>query len=125
VVEVSSLLLGLPSQVAGDLDQRRSCLALLRKGQGPDGGWGPYVNAPAEVFDTALALLALSGWPDRNEVEPMLERGRAYLLANQSQDGSWPETTRPTGGESYAQRLSTTGWAILALLATEQRPKKK
>ena len=33
----------------------------------------------------------------------MIQRGRAYLLATQQPDGSWPETTRPRGGESYAQ----------------------
>jgi hypothetical protein len=48
----------------------------------------------------------------------MIQRGRAYLLSSQQGDGSWPETTRPRGAESYAQRLSTTGWATLALLAT-------
>ena len=35
----------------------------------------------------------------------------------QEADGSWPETTRPPGADSYAQRISTTGWALLALLS--------
>jgi hypothetical protein len=34
----------------------------------------------------------------------------------QMSDGSWPETTRPSNQESYAQRISTTGWALLALM---------
>lgn len=90
---------------------------LLKRGQGRDGGWGPYVDAPAEVFDTALAVLALSEVP-RDEARDLIARGRTHLIARQSPDGSWPETTRPSGGESYAQRLSTTGWATLALLRT-------
>jgi hypothetical protein len=45
-----------------------------------------------------------------------IAHGRDYLTRSQSSDGSWPETTRPTGQESYAQRISTTGWALLALL---------
>jgi hypothetical protein len=47
------------------------------------------------------------------------------LLARQATDGSWPATTRPPGVESYAQQLSTTGWATLALLATRGQEKKK
>jgi hypothetical protein len=41
-----------------------------------------------------------------------------YLIDQQQADGSWAETTRPSGGESYAQRISTTAWALLALLAS-------
>ncbi len=86
---------------------------LLRRGQSSDGGWGPAVTSPPEVFDTALALLGLAevGGPPE-----LIARGRAFLEKMQYADGSWPETTRPPGAESYAQRISTTGWATLALL---------
>jgi hypothetical protein len=50
----------------------------------------------------------------------MITRGRSFLIAQQQRDGSWVETTRPRGGESYAQRISTTGWAALALLALRE-----
>lgn len=116
VVDAAAVLLGLGGATGESAAQkRRECLETIRKGQGSDGGWGPFVNAPAEVFDTALVLLALQG---QNTAE-MRQRGRSYLIAQQQEDGSWTETTRPTGGESYAQRLSTTGWATLALLATK------
>ena len=49
----------------------------------------------------------------------MIRRGREFLLKSQYADGSWPETTRPPGAESYAQRVSTSGWAALALLVTK------
>src|SRR5262249_25947107 len=78
---------------------------------------GPYVSSPPEVFDTAMVLLALARLKDRREVQPMMARGRTWLLAAQNEDGTWRETTRPPGAESYAQRLSTTGWATLALLS--------
>ena len=55
----------------------------------------------------------------------MLRRGRAYLLAAQQEDGSWKETTRPAGGDSYAQRVSTTGWALQALLTTRPDSARK
>ena len=68
---------------------------------------------------TALALLALDRHRDRPGIASMIARGRAYLVESQQEDGSWTETTRPTGAESYAQRLSTTGWATLALLTVK------
>jgi squalene cyclase len=106
---------------------RRTCLSIIRNGQAPSGGWGPFVTAAPQVFDTAMAVLALS----QLAVEPRLARstyrpeelkeaiakGKAYLASQQRPDGSWPETTRPANQESYAQRISTTGWAMLALLS--------
>ncbi len=101
--------------------QRRHCLELVRKGQTGEGGWGPYLNSAAESFDTAVVLLALARHAERAEVTEMLRKGRAYLLSMQEEDGNWAETTRPTGRESYAQRLSTTGWATLALLESADK----
>jgi hypothetical protein len=128
VFDASSLLLAL--DLAGDVmadGLRRTALSIVRTGQGPNGGWGPDATAPPQVFDTALAVLALSAL----NVEPRIARstyrpeelleaiakGKAFIESQQQPDGSWPETTRPAGQESYAQRISTTGWALLALLA--------
>lgn len=103
---------------AGPAVLRARALERLGAGQSADGGWGPYASAPPEPFDTALALLALSRLAPTAATRALVRRGRAYLVSTQSPDGGWPETTRPAGAESYAQRLSTTGWAALALLAT-------
>ena len=102
----------------GAVSQRKACLELLKKGEAKEGGWGPYVNSPPEVFDTALVVLALSRQPETEQTRLWLRRGRAYLVRNLQEDGSWPETTRPAGETSYAERLSTAGWATRALLAT-------
>lgn len=127
VIDAAGTLLGL--DLASDVmaeNLRRTSLQIVRQGQSPSGGWGPYVTAAPQVFDTAMAVLALS----LLDVEPRLARstyrpeelkdaiakGKAYLVAQQRPDGSWPETTRPADQESYAQRISTTGWAMLALL---------
>ena len=75
-------------------------------------------RSAVEVFDTAVVLFALAEQGPTLEIEAWRKRGRARLLAEQEKDGSWTETTRPSGAESYAQRLSTTGWATLALLVT-------
>ena len=97
---------------------RESSLEFLRRAQTSDGGWGPYADSPPEAFDTALALLALADFRSESEVPEMIQRGRKFLVATQWPDGSWSATTRPSGGQSYAQQISTAGWATLALLAT-------
>jgi hypothetical protein len=129
VLDASSVLIGLgDARDAAAAARRAEALDVVKRGQGPDGGWGPYVTSQAEPFDTALALLALA--PLRSagvavtpfapgEIDAAIARARAYLLSTQAEDGSWPETTRPPGGESYAQRISTSAWALLALFATD------
>ncbi|MFN0122679.1 MAG: hypothetical protein ACKV2V_19450, partial [Blastocatellia bacterium] len=103
--------------------QRAAAWRMLRRAQTRDGGWGPYADAPPETFDTALVLLALDAARQagmKDGMREMIARGRRFLIAGQTADGSWPATTRPSGGDSYAQMMSTTAWATLALLATEQ-----
>jgi len=116
VLDAASILFGLGDANDGTAQaQRQRVLSLRREGQAADGGWGPFVTSQPEVFDTALAVLALS---QAREMPEATRRGRSYLLERQQDDGSWVETTRPSGGESYAQRISTTAWALLALLAS-------
>ena len=102
-------------------ERRPECLELILRAQTSDGGWGPQIHAPAEPFDTAVVLLALVSVADRPETRRLRERGRAYLLRAQLPSGGWPETTRPPGSQSYAQHVSTSGWATLALLGTRGR----
>ena len=89
---------------------------MLIRAQGKGGGWGPFERSSPEAFDTAIALIALDRHRDQPGVEGAIARGRRHLAATQSEDGSWAETTRPSEGESYAQRVSTTAWAAMALL---------
>jgi hypothetical protein len=103
-----------------DRAQCQDCLEVIRRGEAKTGGWGPYTNSAPEPFDTAVVLLALSQIKGLPDVDALLRRGRRYLVGSQLPDGSWVETTRPAGAESYAQRLSTAGWATLALLATRE-----
>ncbi len=119
------LALDLSSDVMAET-LRRASLGIVRTAQAPGGGWGPEAGAPPQVFDTAVAILALSLLDTEprlarstyrpEELKDAIAKGKAYLIAQQRPDGSWPETTRPAGQESYAQRISTTGWALLALL---------
>jgi hypothetical protein len=119
--------IGLRAQREGaDGDRRRLALDFLKRAQGRDGGWGAYATTASEPFDTAIAMLALNEVakrPDSDsapfssaELKAAIARGREFLIRDQMPDGSWPETTRPAHQESYAQRISTTAWAVLALM---------
>jgi squalene cyclase len=114
----TSILSLTPDAAESARTRQRDGVELLRRAQTRDGGWGPYADSPPEAFDTAIALLALAETRETPGVEEMIQRGRSFLMAQQHPDGGWPATTRPSGGQSYAQRTSTTGWAMLALLAT-------
>ena len=92
---------------------RADCRKLLLDAQTSDGGWGVQPRMPAEAFDTAMVLLALRGQG------PAADRGRRFLVKLQDSEGAWPETTRPSGGQSYAERISTAGWVVYALLEME------
>jgi hypothetical protein len=79
------------------------------------GGFAPWEQGPSEVFDTALALLALEAQPAAPDIERARAAARGYLEREQELDGGWRETTRPAGGESRAHRVSTSAWAAQAL----------
>ncbi len=106
-VDAAALLLASP--------ERTDCRKILLDAQTSDGGWGAQPKMPAEAFDTAMVLLALRG------EGPAAARGRAWLAKMQDREGAWPETTRPSGGQSYAERISTAAWVAYALLETQPR----
>src|SRR5262249_2301614 len=109
------------SSLAVLTNRKQAAVAFIQQAES-DQGWGPFVHSPPEPFDTAVALLALARQPRHSSVVGMIARGRAYLIGAQRPDGSWRETTRPAGADSYAERVSTTAWATLALLLTKRPP---
>jgi len=118
IPEIATWLLA-SSELRALRPKQNAWLATIQAAQTHDGGWGPYADAPPEVFDTALVLLALAEIHDKSATREMIERGRKFLIGGQNTDGSWPATTRPRGSQSYAQLISTTAWAAMALMATE------
>jgi hypothetical protein len=123
VLDAAAVLLTIgKSDDAADQLRRAQALQLIAAAESEGGGWGPFVNSPPEAFDTALVLLALAAQgdslPSHGGRAESISRGRAYLVSLQNGDGSWPATTRPPGVDSYAQQVSTTGWALQALLLT-------
>jgi hypothetical protein len=127
LVDATGVLLALGTELDVMAVKSRSlALDILRSAQSAGGGWGPTAGAPPEVFDTALAMLALAELArdarvartafGESNLALALSRGRAFLQAAQQPDGSWPPTMR--GGErpNDAARVATTAWALLALL---------
>jgi len=115
LLDTAAMLLALPRSE----EVRQKCLPMLLASQTSDGGWGPQPHAPAEAFDTAVVVLALRA-VGAEYTGPIyngpISRARAFLIALQDASGGWPETTRPSGGQSYAERVSTAAWVTLALL---------
>jgi hypothetical protein len=91
-------------------------LDVLLRSQAANGSW---INEP---FDTALALIAISKARPSPEITDRIARARAWLLRMQLPPGGWPGTTRPPGGGSYAQHVSTSAWAAIALAMTQSPP---
>jgi squalene cyclase len=95
----------------------RASLEKLFQMQLADGSW---VHEP---FDTAIALLALGEAQSKArpipEISDRIARARTWLLKTQFPEGGWPGTTRPAGGASYAQHISTTAWTAIALAVTK------
>ena len=110
---VAAAALVLASRIEANRLQVEPALKLLKSSQNSDGGWGPYLHSPSEPFDTALVSLALG----KQLGGQWRTRARGFLERRQNADGSWPATTRPAGGDSYAQQVSTTAWVLMALLA--------
>src|SRR5262249_34702376 len=75
IVDAAAVLLGLEGAIDPAAQaQRRSCLTLIQKGQSREGGWGPYVKAAPESFDTAVVLLALAPLAGSAEIDAMRAR---------------------------------------------------
>lgn len=122
VLDAASMVLALRADIAAETTLlRERCFEIIEKTQSSDGGWGPFATSPPEVFDTALVVLALAPYREKSRWREVRRRGRRFLLACQQPDGSWIETTRPSGDTSYAMHISTTAWATMALVETARR----
>ena len=120
ITDASVCLLARAVVAAGRANRYKRSLELLRGAKATTAAGGLRASSPPEPFDTALALLALAKCDKSPDIRGMMSRGKRFLIAEQQADGSWIETTRPPGNVSYAQRISTTGWATLALVETRR-----
>ncbi|HEY1107716.1 MAG TPA: prenyltransferase/squalene oxidase repeat-containing protein [Opitutaceae bacterium] len=93
---------------------RDMAVAALLRERGPKGYWVGELSASALSTATAVVALALVSRNDkqqRAQLEPLLQRGFAWLVRHQNGDGGWGDTLR-----SHSN-ISTTAlvWAALGL----------
>lgn len=129
-------LLGLGWAGAAESAIRQAANDLIES-QRPDGGWAQLANLESDAYATSQALYALhtaGGVPVDHEA---YQRGAAYLLDKQLDDGSWRVSTRtfpfqayfeggfPHGPEQWISAAASS-WATMALtLIVPAEPKSK
>lgn len=104
-------------------------VARLVRTQRPDGGWSQLPNLESDAWATGSALVALCDGGGMKPTDPVYQRGVAYLLRTQFEDGSWWVKTRtwafqphfnsqfPHGRDQWISQGGT-AWAVMALLRT-------
>ncbi len=94
--------------------------------QKEDGSWAQTADLAGDAYATGHVLLALRA-AGLAATHPAYQKGAAYLLATQREDGAWIVETRSRpvqtffdngdpGGKSQFISFAATGWAVLALL---------
>jgi squalene-hopene/tetraprenyl-beta-curcumene cyclase len=84
--------------------------------QNADGGWGGARGIASSVEETALAVAALAGWPQRPAAGNSLSQGLQYLVANVRQTCDRPAAVGLYFSRLwYSERLYPLIWTIEAL----------
>ncbi len=98
----------------------------LRSAQREDGGWGQSPDRTSDAYATGSALVALHETAGLATADPAYQRGLAFLLSTQLDDGSWHvvshskpfqayfESGYPHGADQFIS-IAAAGWATTAL----------
>jgi hypothetical protein len=98
----------------------------LLRAQRPDGGWAQLDTLESDSYATGSVLTALHLAAGLDTSEPAYQRGLAFLLRTQQEDGSWMVKSRskpfqlyyesgfPHGKDQFIS-MSASGWAVTAL----------
>jgi ankyrin repeat protein len=115
------------------VEERQQSLQALLAAQRADGGWSCAPPAASDAFVTGLALYALHVGGGMPTDDAAYQRGVAYLLRTQDEDGSWyvNKRTNPANtyfdagfphGESQFTSFAATCWATMALVQVDCPP---
>jgi hypothetical protein len=119
-------LLGLKWAAADRSDLKEAMKALLKE-QGDEGGWAQLPGLNAGAYATGLALVALREGAEMVPTHHDYQRGIAYLIRTQEDDGSWFVHKRAASFNQYFDSgfphgmhqfssFAGTAWATMALM---------
>lgn len=113
---------------AGDSKESlKQCAEILLSAQRADGGWSQLSTMSSDAYATGLVLAALDRSGTVAASDPAYQRGVAYLMSTQLEDGSWKVTSRaiplqpyfeggfPLGHDQWISAAATS-WATMALI---------
>src|SRR5262249_5533088 len=131
VEERSFQLLGL-LWTGADEEPRKAAAKRLLAEQRPDGGWSQLPRLQSDAYSTGEALVALHQAGGIATGDPAYQRGLAYLLKSQEEDGSWRVESRldpmlpvspqyfsggfPHGRRHQYSSIMGTAWAALGVM---------
>jgi hypothetical protein len=116
-----ALRLVLSSRLGRPAEELQPLATRIKERQNADGGWSQTAEMPSDAWASGQALYALACAGTKAD-DPAIQRGQAFLLRSQRDDGGWPMTSRPTrpGGEGAKNLVPITGggsaWAALGLV---------
>jgi hypothetical protein len=128
-------LLGLAWAKAKSADLLAFTKALVAEQQ-KDGGWAQLPALGSDAYATGQALVALQASGQLDVNDPVYQRGVAFLLRTQREDGSWfvqsrsvplqpyKESGFPHGKDQWISAAGTS-WAVMALSVTAPKPQQE
>jgi hypothetical protein len=119
-------LFGLKWAGADRTDIREAMKTLLKE-QGEDGGWAQLPGLNSDAYATGVALVALREGGEMPPGHSAYQRGIAYLIRTQEDDGSWFVHKRAASFNPYFESgfphgmhqfssFAGTAWAAMALM---------
>lgn len=114
-------------------DLRNAANELLKE-QRPDGGWNQSPYLESDAYGTARVLHALVHSGGLQVQDPAYQRGAAYLLRTQLDDGSWYVRSRAPKFQPYFQSgfphehdqwisAAATAWSVMAIAPVAREPR--
>lgn len=118
------LLLSILYQSDKDLATATELLKQLKAEQNPDGGWGWIRREESDAIATGQALYVFSRLRNEGKLKSdslalLTEKAVNYLLAAQTEDGSWPTRGTKKNRKDRIEETATywgSGWAAIGLL---------
>ncbi|MBX9601195.1 MAG: ankyrin repeat domain-containing protein [Bryobacteraceae bacterium] len=124
---------GLAAAGAAPDDLRKAALDLSGR-QRRDGGWNSSPYLDSDAYGTARVLYALTHAGGIRTQDSVYQRGAAYLLRTQLDDGSWYVRSRAPKFQPYFQSgfphehdqwisVAATAWSVMALAPVAGAPR--